>query len=469
MSVRSLLSFAFALSCLVSFAFANYPVQFENSKVIRVLDVNNAIVREDTGIRAKNIDDKPATEYYIYNPTNVETHTASISAYMKKTKTELEVIKLEYIREAELHIYKVVLNEPVQPGDDILLGIKSVYTHLINPVPATLPQIARQHTLYGFNSYFFSPYHTKEQKTTLYKNVIHHSGAQDKTSAKDNGKIVYGPYIDTQPFSFEYATCHFENSHPFITVTSLRRDIEVSHWGNILAVEEHYAIRNDGAGLDSNFNRGQYMLTGHIHEHTNVLKELEFDLPVSAHDTYYRDEVGNVSTSHFRVEKKKAILELKPRYPLFGGWNYTWHHGYNAALGSYLHKSDSGKYILNVDFVESVKDKSIDKAIVRVIFPEGAKNVKVNTPFDIDSQAITSYSTYFDSTGRIMVVLEKNNLVKEHELPIQIEYDYSVVNLLQKPFVASIGFFVLFSISIVLNRMSFVINSQKEKANLKKE
>jgi oligosaccharyltransferase complex subunit alpha (ribophorin I) len=43
------------------------------------------------------------------------------------------------------------------------------------------------------------------------------------------------------------ATCHFENSKPLITVTELQRDIEISHWGMNLAVEEHYALRNDGA------------------------------------------------------------------------------------------------------------------------------------------------------------------------------------------------------------------------------
>lgn len=50
-----------------------------------------------------------------------------------------------------------------------------------------------------------------------------------------------------EPLSFGVATCHFENLQPILTVPSLRRDIEVSHWGKNLAVEEHYSLRNDGA------------------------------------------------------------------------------------------------------------------------------------------------------------------------------------------------------------------------------
>jgi oligosaccharyltransferase complex subunit alpha (ribophorin I) len=124
--------------------------------------------------------------------------------------------------------------------------------------------------------------------------------------------------------------------------------------------------------LEKEFSRVQYQLTAQVHEQTNVLKSLSFDLPVSAHDPYYRDEVGNVSTSNFRVEAQKSVLEIRPRYPLFGGWNYTWYHGYNADLGSFVHRAKDGKYILNVNFVENVKEMTIDHAIVRAVLPEGA-------------------------------------------------------------------------------------------------
>lgn len=54
-------------------------------------------------------------------------------------------------------------------------------------------------------------------------------------------------------------------------------------------------------------------------------------------------------------------------------------------------------------------------------------NVKVTTPFDVESELITSHFTYFDSTGRVMVVLEKSNVVQEHELPIQVRlYAYAL-------------------------------------------
>lgn len=81
---------------------------------------------------------------------------------------------------------------------------------------------------------------------TSSKSIISHSGAGGKSNVVGN-KVVYGPYENVEPLSFDIATCHFENSKPLITITSLERDIEISHWGKNLAVEEHYALRNDGA------------------------------------------------------------------------------------------------------------------------------------------------------------------------------------------------------------------------------
>jgi oligosaccharyltransferase complex subunit alpha (ribophorin I) len=77
--------------------------------------------------------------------------------------------------------------------------------------------------------------------------ITSHSGADEKSTVSGN-KVIYGSYHDLPPLSHYTATCHFENIKPFLTANTLERDIEVSHWGNNLAFEEHYALSNDGAG-----------------------------------------------------------------------------------------------------------------------------------------------------------------------------------------------------------------------------
>ena len=50
---------------------------------------------------------------------------------------------------------------------------------------------------------------------------------------------------------------HYENNSPFLSISSITRTIEVSHWGNI-AVEETIDLRHTGAFLKGPFSRYDY-------------------------------------------------------------------------------------------------------------------------------------------------------------------------------------------------------------------
>ena len=66
---------------------------------------------------------------------------------------------------------------------------------------------------------------------------------------------------------------------------------------------------------------------------------LQTILPASARDVYYRDEIGNISTSNLREIEDSVELELKPRFPLFGGWKTHYLMGYNVPSYQYLYNS----------------------------------------------------------------------------------------------------------------------------------
>lgn len=59
-------------------------------------------------------------------------------------------------------------------------------------------------------------------------------------------------------------------------------------------------------------------------------------LPSSARDVYYRDEIGNISTSNLHETDDGVELELRPRFPLFGGWKTNYYIGYNIPSYQYL-------------------------------------------------------------------------------------------------------------------------------------
>ena len=44
------------------------------------------------------------------------------------------------------------------------------------------------------------------------------------------------------------------------------------------------------------------------------MKSFKTILPAAAADVYYRDEIGNISTSNLRVDEEFVELELRPRW-----------------------------------------------------------------------------------------------------------------------------------------------------------
>ncbi len=100
-------------------------------------------------------------------------------------------------------------------------------------------------------------------------------------------------------------------------------------------------------------------------------------LPAGAVDVYYRDEIGNISTSHLWEVESGPVMDVIPRYPLFGGWKIGFYFGYNLPSTKYLFMddADSSHYVLETPFASCFPDISIDQLVVRIILPEGAKYV----------------------------------------------------------------------------------------------
>ena len=193
---------------------------------------------------------------------------------------------------------------------------------------------------------------------------------------RQGSTFTYGPFENKPAGVEEEASVRYEFTKPIIHVTLLERDVEVSQWGGNLAVEERYWLTNRGAHLSTQFSRLQWAMTQHYPSPTSALKELKMPLKAGSMDPYFTDDIGNVSTSRFRSGPREASLELKPRYPVFGGWKYSFRVGWNNNPKSFLRKTKQNDgYVLRVPFLEGPKMNegvSYEKVDLRFILPEGA-------------------------------------------------------------------------------------------------
>lgn len=203
------------------------------------------------------------------------------------------------------------------------------------------------------------------------------TNAEGKEDPQKQGlSYTYGPYSEVPAGGQQMVSVRYDYTKPLLHATLLERDVEVSHWGGNLAVEERTWLENRGATLKNHFSRVAWQQSQYYNPPTSALKELRYPLAIGSLNPYFTDDIGNVSTSRFRSNAREANLELKPRYPLFGGWKYSFKVGWDGDLKSFLRKLKKGDgYVLKVPFLEGPKQAEgveYEKVVLRVILPEGA-------------------------------------------------------------------------------------------------
>lgn len=264
------------------------------------------------------------------------------------------------------------------------LGISFFYLSAFAPLPAAIQQSDKQYLVYQFSAYCPSAYPTLKQKTEVklpssdipdYTKIAG-SGETKEFPQKQGSKLTYGPFPEVPAGAVSPVKVRYEFTKPVTHVSQLERDVEVSHWGGNIAFEERYTLYNYGANLSSQFNRVKWAQSQYFNPQSYALKEMKVPLRVGSKDAYFTDVIGNVSTSRFRSNKREAVLELKPRYPVFGGWKYPFTIGWNADARRFLKKKSGDTFMLNVPFIEGPKQQegvAFEQVQVRVLLPEGAE------------------------------------------------------------------------------------------------
>jgi len=439
------------------------------TNVERTIDISSQLARINTKITATNNGESAVEEVLVAIDAASLDKVAFLDASLPQDDEDEEKVHLN-LAETKEHkdkgaAYAVKLQSALAAGASTSFVFTSVLSHSLKPHPASISQSEKQLVIFKDSHYVYSPYEVKKQTTAvkLSSSTIE-SFSKLKPSSSSDSTINYGPYKDIAAFKKSEMKIHYENNSPFLTVNEMTRWIEVSHWGNV-AVEETYSMLHTGAGLKGHFSRYDYQRTP---THA-AIKSFKTVLPASARDVYYRDVIGNISTSNMLVKEDSVEVELKPRFPLFGGWQTQYYMGYNLPSFEYLFNRGS-KYVLKMRVIDYIYDDFVvDKLTVKIALPEGAKNIKLHAPFAVNEGTREVHKTYLDTTGRTVVVLNKNNVVENHIQDLQIHYTFEKMFLLQEPLLCVAAFYILFVSVILIVRLDFSISAPAEEEHEKEE
>ncbi|RAL07579.1 dolichyl-diphosphooligosaccharide--protein glycotransferase subunit OST1 [Aspergillus homomorphus CBS 101889] len=450
------------------------PAQvFKNTNLVRNTNLEKSYLRETINVVVENVDKQAQSDYYLALPSDLYNKVGVLEVRDKSAPEQgrLDVQATEVDTSRDYQYFIVRFSKPLAPKAHITLGISYSVLNSFSPRPAAIKQMDRQYLTYSFSAYAPSAYTTVTQKTKLKlpsTNVPDYTTTDLKSSADPERlgtTYTYGPYDTAKiaPGTSYPIIVRYEFTKPVITASLLERDLEVSHWGGNLATEERYWLRNNGSELLDHFSRVEWTLSSYQQLPSSSIRELKYPLKPGSVDPYFIDDIGNVSTSRYRpgkVPSRDASLELRPRFPIFGGWNYSFRIGWNNDLSAFLRRAvgSADSYVLKVPFIEGPKVSEgvqYEKVVVRVILPEGSRNVRWETLEKASSNGLPSASqiqaqlsdhkTFMDTLGRTALTLTVDGLTDEAcDSQIVVTYEYSLWDGLRKPVAITAGLFTVF-------------------------
>ncbi|KAL1820701.1 hypothetical protein ACET3Z_015570 [Daucus carota] len=434
------------VSIIVAAALLSTPVASDLviSKLDRRVDLTSQIVRITSTLKVKCTGPEPVPEMLVAYPD----HQAKFMNLLLSTATEgkgkptgsvsIRPVQPNGVPPAHTW-FLLTFPKQLETGESIIINVFAAFTRVLQLFPEKITQSENQMVVFQDSGYYLSPYLVKVQSLSfkLPEGKIE-SYTKLENSKLSKNEIKYGPYENIPAFQQSPVAIHFVNNLPFAVAKELVREIEVSHWGNV-QVTEHYNLFHGGAQSTGEFSRLDYQARD---RGAAAFRSLVAKLPARAHSIYYRDAIGNISTSNIYGDNTQTLLQIEPRYPMFGGWKTSFTIGYGLPLHEYLFYSD-GKRLLNVSFGCPIDDVVVEKLIVKIVLPEGSTDIFAAVPFPVQQSEETKFS-HLDMVGRPVVVLEKRNVVPEHNLPLQVSYKFSVFSLLREPLMLITGFFLLF-------------------------
>ncbi|GBP29040.1 Dolichyl-diphosphooligosaccharide--protein glycosyltransferase subunit 1 [Eumeta japonica] len=387
--------------------------------VDRTIDITSQLVKVTSKITLENVGKSPVKNFLLAIDMSGLDKLAFINAKDGNNK-DLRLVDTTIRGYDYLKFLRVELKEPMNAASTAVVTTESVFVKSLTPYPTQITQQEDQLVKYTGTLYYYSPYYVTSQKTKVILNTKSvESFTKVKPFSQIDGTIHYGAYVNIGPFNDKELTVHYKNNSPFLTVTHIERLIEVSHWGNI-AVEESIEIYHEGAKLKGPFSRYDYQQDHHSGPAS--IRSYKTLLPASASDVYYRDTNGNISTSNMKVKKDSVELDLRPRYPLFGGWKTHYTLGYNVPSYEYLYHSEN-EYLLKMRVIDHVfDDMQIDELVTKIILPEGSSNIKLNVPYPVTRLPDSLHYTYLDTKGRPVISFTKKNVVENHIQDFQLRF-----------------------------------------------
>lgn len=310
--------------------------------------------------------------------------------------------------------FEITPQQPISPEYELKISkLRFVYNSFYVFKPKSTDLFDSQKVLVRIYKTPASPYKIIESLSEVI------TGDEKKTNSYNGDNLA--------PLTATSARLHFPLNIHFLQSSTISRYIEISHWGNIY-FKDLYKLHNRAAKfrgsfstIDFNKNRKD---TGR-----NAFRGTRVRLPANAWGLFYRDEIGNITTSAVKKETEEILVDLRPRWSLLGDWNCTWDISYNVPTDDILRQSSSGStYKFEYKVGHLLEFTPSDIYEFKVALPEGA-SILSHKYFGIrqpDSISTTKSWSYMDFLGRPTLVFTFSDYLPRVDQNAKVVIEYSL-------------------------------------------
>lgn len=195
-------------------------------------------------------------------------------------------------------------------------------------------------------------------------------------------------------------------------------------------------------------------------------------LPRTARNIHYRDEIGNISSSNARRDDRGYVLaQIRPRFPVLGGWHADWEFSYDVPTRSALKvdPEDPTLHVLNVTLSPPIVRTFTRKMDVEVLLPEGASDIQLFLPSNKIKSAEwrtlkNSWLDFFGGRPTVGFTLEDFYVPEKQILQykFQVAYRQGALKVYYEPVFLSVLIWAFFLAYIGLGRSTLRIATRSE-------
>lgn len=295
----------------------------------------------------------------------------------------------------------------------------------------------------------YGKYQLPNQVHSYTKELI---GSENKNSNGDK-ELVLKDILP--PFQNKVFTCHYTHERSFETLTSAKKVVQLSMWGN-LSFDYDFRILNEAAELDGELSNIDFQ--SHLGSSgRSALRQIRLQLPRDIWRLSLADEVGNLTRPMAKYQNDEEIdLVIVPRFSLFGAWKSTFWISYNQHSDKYLFQSKDNKSLFRLDqsfnhilgFILT-KDYTLSFCI-----PEFATFKGFESPFAVVEHSVEKSYSLFEYFGKNCYTYKFKNIIdRNHKKQISIYFEFDLSLIYMKLFYVIAAVTALFGLIFVGSRV----------------